>query len=121
MSASATQWKPPPAQMPLTAVMTGFAHLLVPGGEVQVEVLDRLLVALHADAVAGDLGDVDAGLERPALAGVHDHPDLRGRASSSSQASANSSRIAVVHGVELLGPVVDQPADRAVALDLQAA
>ena len=24
MSASATQWKPPPAQMPLTAVMTGF-------------------------------------------------------------------------------------------------
>ena len=24
MSASATQWKPPPAQIPLTAVMTGF-------------------------------------------------------------------------------------------------
>ena len=24
MSASATQWKPPPQQMPLTAVMTGF-------------------------------------------------------------------------------------------------
>jgi hypothetical protein len=24
MSASATQWNPPPAQMPLTAVMTGF-------------------------------------------------------------------------------------------------
>ena len=26
MSASATQWKPPPAQMPLTAVITGFRH-----------------------------------------------------------------------------------------------
>ena len=24
MSASATQWKPPPAQIPFTAVMTGF-------------------------------------------------------------------------------------------------
>ena len=30
MSASATQWKPPPAQIPLTAVITGFHDLLVP-------------------------------------------------------------------------------------------
>ena len=42
----------------------------------QVEVLDRLAVALHAHAVRGDLGDVDAGLEGPALAGVHDDPHL---------------------------------------------
>ncbi len=28
MSASATQWNPPPAQMPLTAVITGFHTLL---------------------------------------------------------------------------------------------
>ena len=76
MSASATQWKPPPAQMPLTAVITGFHTSLVPRGEVQVEVLDRLAVALHAHAVGGDLGDVDAGLERAPLAGVHDHPHL---------------------------------------------
>ncbi len=27
MSASATQWNPPPAQMPLTAVITGLATL----------------------------------------------------------------------------------------------
>ena len=51
-------------------------HPLVPGGEVQVEVLHRSPVALHAHAVGGDLGHVDAGLEGPALAGVDDHPDL---------------------------------------------
>ena len=52
-------------------------HLLVPGREVEVAVLDRLPVALHADAVAGDLGHVDAGLEGPPLAGVDDDPDRR--------------------------------------------
>ena len=76
MSASATQWKPPPAQMPFTAVMTGFHDLVLPRREVQVEVLDRLAVALHADTVARDLAHVDAGLERAALAGVHDDAHL---------------------------------------------
>ena len=59
-------------------------HLLVPGGEVEVEILEALPVPLHADPVGGQLGHIHAGLERPALAGVDDHPYLRdpGRARS---------------------------------------
>ena len=76
MSASATQWNAPPAQRPLTAVMTGFHTCWCHDGEVEVEVLHRLAVALHAHAVAGDLAHVDAGLERPTLAGVDDDPHV---------------------------------------------
>ena len=74
MSASATQWNPPPQQIPLTAVITGFHTRWCHDGEVDVEVLHRLAVALEADAVGGDLGDVDAGLEVAALTGVDDDP-----------------------------------------------
>ena len=42
----------------------------------EVEVLHALPVALHAHAVAGDLGHVDPGLEGPAVAGVDDGPHV---------------------------------------------
>ena len=51
-------------------------HVVVPRREVEVELLDRLAVALHALAVGRDLGHVDAGLERAALTRVHDHAHL---------------------------------------------
>ena len=76
MSASATQWKPPPAQMPFTAVITGFHTCWCQAVKCRSKSSTDCAVALHADAVGGDLGDVDAGLERPALAGVDDHPHL---------------------------------------------
>src|SRR5690606_14752080 len=91
---------------------------LVPGGEVQVPLLQRPPVALHADAVGGDLLHVDAGLEGAALAGVDDHP--HGRVAVELDPGVGQLLAhAGVHGVELLGPVEDQPAHRAVALDLQ--
>ena len=42
----------------------------------EIERLERLPVALHPDAVTGDLTDVHPGLEGPALTGVDDDPDL---------------------------------------------
>src|SRR4051812_9367131 len=85
----------------------------------QVPVLDRLPVALHPLAVGRDLGHVHPGLERPALAGVHDHahlgvgPELLPR---DRELVAHVGR----HRVQLVGPVVDQPADRPAALYDQA-
>ena len=93
-------------------------HLVVPRGEVEVELLDRLAVALHALAVGRDLVHVDAGLERAALAGVHDHAHL---GIGVERAPRELELVAHVraHRVELVGPVVDQPADRAPPLQLQ--
>ena len=76
MSASATQWNPPPAQMPLTAVMTGFQTCWCQAVKCRSKSSHRLPVALHADPVGGDLGHVDAGLEGPAVAGVDDDPHV---------------------------------------------
>ena len=119
MSASATQWNAPPRAEAVDRGDHRLPHLLVPRGEVEVPVLDRVAVALHALAVGGDLGDVDAGLERPALAGVDDHPHLgigvellpRHR-----ELVAHLRR----HRVELVGPVVDEPTDGPAALHDQA-
>ena len=111
MSASATQWNAPPAQIPLTAVITGFEDALVPGREVDVPLLHRPPVALHAHAVGGDLPHVHPGLEGPTVAGVDDDPDLR----VGLQLQPGDGQLVAhgeVHGVELVGPVEDQPADR---------
>src|SRR6185437_16372050 len=60
------------------------------------------------------------GLERPALAGVDDHPHLRVLV----QLLPGDGELVAhlgVHGVELVRAVVDQPADRPMALDLEIA
>ncbi len=118
MSASATQWNPPPAQMPFTAVITGFRTCWCQRGEVEVPVLDRLAVALDAHAVARELGEVDAGLERAALAGVHDHPHRRVGVELEPGVGELVAHLRA-HRVEVVGPVVDQPPDRAAPLDEQ--
>src|SRR6185503_7212690 len=91
-------------------------HVLMPGGEVEVPVLDALAVALHTHAVAGDLGDVDAGLEGPAGAGVDDDADL-GVVVELAPGVGELVAHPGVHRVQLIRPVVDQPADGPVALD----
>src|SRR5262249_49523654 len=93
----------------------GLPHVLVPRREVHVEVLDRFLVATHAEAVAGDLADVDTGLERPALAGMDDDPYLRIVLELRPGVGELVSHLGV-HRVEPVGTVVDQPADMAVTL-----
>ena len=93
-------------------------HLLVPRREVQIEVGDAVVVALHALAVGGDLGDVDTGLERAAVAGVHDDPHL-GIVVELDPRIGELVAHQRVHRVELVGPVVDQPAHVAVAFDDQ--
>ena len=111
MSASATQWNPPPQQMPLTAVITGFHTCWCQLVKWRSNSADRLPVPLHAHTVTGDLGDVDAGLERPAGPGVHDDPHLR----IGVQLPPRDRELVAhprVHRVQLIGPVVDQPADR---------
>ena len=93
--------------------------LLVPRREVEVELLDRPSVALHANTVARDLGHVDAGLEGAALARVHDHLHL-GIAVELGPCHRELVAHTGRHRIELVGAVVDQPADRPAPLELQA-
>ena len=118
MSASATQWNAPPAQMPFTAVITGFHTSLCHDVKCRSQLLDRFAVALHAHAVGRDLVDVDAGLERAALAGVHDDAHVGVVVERVPRGLELVAHLRV-HRVELLGPVVDQPPDRPDPFELQ--
>ncbi len=85
----------------------------------QVHVFETFAVPLHAHPIGGQLGHVDARLERPALTGVHDHTDLWVPIEldpSLGEFVAHQR----VHGIELIGTVVDQPSDSPMALDGQA-
>ena len=93
-------------------------HALVPGREVDVPVLHRPAVALHAHAVGGDLADVHPGLERPPVARVDDDPHL-GVGLQLQPGDGQLVAHGEVHGVELVGPIEDQPAHRALPLDDQ--
>ena len=118
MSASAIQWN---AAARADAVHRGdhrLPHVVLPCGEAEGPLLDRLAVALHPLAVGGELGDVDAGLERAPFTGVHDHPDF-GVGVEGLPRDLELVAHQRAHRVELLGPVVDQPADRTDALQLQ--
>src|SRR4051812_2550464 len=84
----------------------------------EVPVLDALPVALHADAVGCDLRDVDTGLERAPVAGVHDHPHI-GISVELEPGVGELVAHAGVHGIELVGTIVDEPPDGPAALDDQ--
>src|SRR5262249_16914339 len=85
---------------------------------VQVPVHDGVLVTLHADAVGRDLGHVDTGLERAPFPSVNDHAH-RGIGVELEPRVAELVSHLGVHRVELVGPVVDEPTDWTVALDLE--
>ncbi len=88
----------------------------MPGREVQVEVVDGLAVPGHPDAVGGDLGDVDAGLEGAPLPGVDDDPHPGVAVELDPRVGELVAHVGV-HRVELLRPIVDEPADGSVPLD----
>ena len=73
MSASATKCSPPPATVPLTAAITGFHTLLCHAVKRELGVARATRLLAQRVRVAAQLGDVEAGLERAALARVHDH------------------------------------------------
>src|SRR5262249_44005385 len=93
--------------------------VLMPGREVEVPSLHRLAIALHADAVAGDFGHVDTGLEGAAVAGVHDHADV---AVGVQFLPRNGELVPHVrrHRVALLGAIVHEPTHRAVDEQVEA-
>ena len=83
-----------------------------------VELLHRLAVALHAHAIGGEFADIDTGLEVATFAGVHDHADGRILIELGPCLGELVSH-GVVHRIAHVGSVVDQPADRPVSLDDQ--
>ena len=93
MSASATKCSPPPAHTPLTAAITGFhtwlCHAVSRSSASRVR---RRLLAQRL-VVAAQLGDVEAGLEGPPFAGVHDHPHRRDRRRARRHACSSSASI----------------------------
>ena len=93
-------------------------HLVLPGREVQVELLHRLAVPPHALAVGGDLVHINTGLERAPLTRVHDHPHV-GIGIERAPRDLELVTHARVHRVELSGAVVEQPAHRAPPFQLE--
>ena len=119
MSDSATRLQPSPTAGPFTAATTGTRHATMP-----VTIWrPSASVSLAQVLVAGQLvevGEVAAGRERPAVAGEHDGPGVEVGVDLREQLGQAVVQL-VVGGVELLGPVEADDADRAVDLDLDLA
>ena len=111
MSASATQWKPPPQQMPLTAVMTGFqtcwCHAVKWRSNCSTESRYRC-IPTPSDAISATSTPVWKARPSP----VWTITRTAGSRSSSSQASANSSRILAFIALSASGRLLmSQPTD----------
>src|ERR1700733_5750259 len=96
----------------------GLPDAVLPGREVKVERLALLSVPLEPDAVGRDLYHVGAGLEGLALPGMDDDA-YRGVYVQLLPCLGELVAHGVVHRIEAFRAIVDQPANRTVALDLQ--
>ena len=76
MSASATKCRPPPAHDAVDRGDHRLPDLVVPGGEVAARPAWCAATARAARPGRGELGHVEAGLERRPVAGVDDHPHV---------------------------------------------
>ena len=116
MSASATKCRPPPAQVPLTAAMTGFDTPLCQAVMLQLGPTCATGLLTQCGRVACKLHDVEPGLERAALARVDDDPNIRvgvERVPGRLQLVEHLR----VHGVALVWPVENQPTHSSVTFD----
>ena len=116
MSESATRLQPSPTAGPLTAATIGTRHATMP------VTIWRPWVSVSRRSTGSrdqlvEVGEVAAGREGPAVAGEHGHPGL-GVGVELGEQLGQALVQHVVGGVELLGPVEADDADRSVGFDL---
>ena len=93
-------------------------HLVLPGRQAQLGTARPPGLLSKGVGISTELDHIEARLEDPALARVHDHPD------GGILVQLTPGRLQLVeheriHGVAGLGAVEDEPSDRALALDQQ--
>ena len=117
MSASATKWSPLLAQIPLTAAITEFCHAAMPGGKTQLGTLRLARTGRECLRISSQLDDIKPGLEGVAVAGVHDHRDVVVSIEFGPRLLEVDKHLRV-DGIRGIWTIEDQPACRAVVMDL---